>query len=364
MEINDIIQYLETIAPPALQESYDNSGLLVGNKHEKVKGVMLCLDAVEEVIDEAIEKKCNFVIAHHPIIFSGLKKLTGKNYVERTILKAIKNDIAIYAIHTNLDNVQQGVNAQIGKILGIKNPKILSLKKGILKKLYTYVPVENTQEVLNALFEAGAGNMGNYSECSFSVQGQGTFKGSDIANPYVGEKGKRHSESENKIEVLFPFWKENQIINSLIKVHPYEEVAYEVISIDNNHQEIGSGMIGDLDQPMEEEEFLQFLKEKMKTSCIRHTKFLNKRIQKIAWCGGAGSFLLKDAIHSNADIYITSDVKYHEFFDAENKIILADIGHYESEQFTIQLFNDLLKEKFGNFALHFTNFDTNPINYI
>lgn len=364
MDIDDIIQYLESIAPPSLQESYDNSGLLVGNKKEKVTGVMLCLDVVEEVIEDAIAHNCNLVIAHHPIIFSSLKRLTGKTYIERTVLKAIKNDVAIYAMHTNLDNIQLGVNNKIGEIIGVKNRRILSPKKGILKKLYTFVPVESTQKVLEALYKSGAGEIGNYSECSFTVIGEGSFKPSGNANPTLGERGKRHLEKENKIEVIFPAWKEAQILKNLKESHPYEEVAYEIITLDNYHQEVGSGMIGELEEPMEAAEFLRFLKKVMKISCIKHTKILDKKIQKIAWCGGAGLFLLNDAINSYADIYITSDVKYHDFFDAENKIILADIGHYESEQFTIQLFNDLLKEKFGNFALHFTNFDTNPINYI
>lgn len=363
MEINDIIQYLESVAPPSLQESYDNSGLLIGDRNSKVTGVMLCLDCVEEVIDEAISKNCNLVIAHHPIIFSGLKKITGRNYVERTILKAIKNNIAIYAIHTNLDNIKTGVNARIGDILGIKNRKILAPKNGLLKKLYTYVPVSDTQKVLDALFKAGAGNIGNYSECSFSVTGHGTFKGNDDSTPSIGQKGERHTENENKIEVLLPFWMESTILKALFKNHPYEEVAYEIVTLDNKLQDVGSGMIGELGTAMDEKEFLDYLKEKMKVKTIRHTKLLNKKIKKVAWCGGAGFFLLQDAIRSKADIYITSDVKYHEFFDAENHLILADIGHYESEQFTIQLFNDLLKEKFGNFALYFTNFDTNPINY-
>ncbi len=362
MKIAEIIQTIEDFAPISYQEGYDNAGLLVGDKMAECTGVLICLDAIESVIDEAIRKDCNLVVAHHPIIFSGLKKITGKNYIERTVIKAIKNDIAIYAAHTNLDNVRLGVSKKIADKLALVNCKILDPKKGLLKKLYTYVPKENKDDLLNALFAAGAGNIGNYSECSFTVDGTGTFKGNENSNPVIGKKNKRSTEPENKIEVIFPAMLESKILKTLLLYHPYEEVAYEIIALDNPYQDVGSGMIGELKKPMGEERFLAFLKSKMKTDGVRHTSLLNKTIKKVAVCGGAGSFLLPNAIAQEADIFITADFKYHQFFDADNKIVIADIGHYESEQFTMNLFKELLSTL--DVPLKITSVRTNPVSYL
>lgn len=364
MKIAEIIHTIEEFAPISYQENYDNVGLLVGDKLADCTGVLICLDAIEAVIDEAISKKFNLVVAHHPIIFSGLKKITGKNYIERVVIKAIKNNIAIYACHTNLDNVKLGVNNIIADKLGLINRRILEPKKGILKKLYTYVPAENKDNLLNALFAINAGQIANYSECSFSVDGIGTFKGNGDSNPIVGERNIRSTEKETKIEVLFPNYLESKIIKTLKENHPYEEVAYEIISLDNIHQEVGSGLIGDLENSISETAFLSFLKDKMQTACIRHTALLDKPIKKVALCGGSGSFLLPNAISQDADVFITGDFKYHQFFDADNQIIIADIGHYESEQFTSQLFNKIISEKFTTFAVQISTINTNPINYI
>lgn len=364
IKISNIIEEIEKTAHPSLQESYDNSGLITGSLQWECTGVLLCLDALEAVIDEAINKKCNLVLAHHPIVFSGLRSLTGKNYIERTIIKAIKNDIAIYAAHTNLDNVIEGVNHKIAQKLSLKNIRILAPKRGLLKKLYTYVPESHTETVKNSLFNAGAGHVGNYSECSFTISGQGTFKGGDNTQPYVGKKGERHTEKEDKIELIFPAYLEKKILNALFSSHPYEEVAYEIITLDNIHQEIGSGIIGDLDVPVETTAFLSGLKSQMNTHVIRHTVPVKDRVQKIAICGGAGSFLLNAALGNHADVFITGDYKYHQFFDADNKIVIADIGHFESEQFTIELFYDILIKKFPNFALYLTSVITNPVKYL
>jgi dinuclear metal center YbgI/SA1388 family protein len=364
MKIAEIIQTIEDLAPISYQENYDNAGLQVGDKLADCKGVLICLDAIEAVIDEAIVKKCNLVVAHHPIIFSGLKKITGKNYIERVIIKAIKNDIAIYACHTNLDNVQLGVNNKIADQLGLINREILEPKKGILKKLFTYVPKEQKDALLNALFAASAGNIGNYSECSFSVDGVGTFKGNELSNPVIGKKQIRSTENETKIEVIFPDFAETKMLKTLKENHPYEEVAYEIISLDNSYQKVGSGLIGELKKPVSEMDFLKQLKKKMQTSCIRYTALLNKPVQKVALCGGSGSFLLQNAISQKADIFISGDFKYHQFFDADNQIVIADIGHYESEQFTSQLFNEIISEKFPTFAVQISTVNTNPVNYI
>ncbi len=363
MIIANIMTWLETMAPLSLQENYDNAGLITGNSAWECTGVITTLDATEEVVMEAIEKKCNCIVAHHPIIFGGLKKITGKNYVERTIIAAIKNDIAIYAIHTNLDNVITGVNARIADKLGLVNRAILSSKKGLLKKLYTYVPGSHLDKVREALFAAGGGNIGNYSECSFIAAGEGTFRGGEGSDPFVGIAGKRHTEPENKLELVFEVWNEKQVLNALIKYHPYEEVAYEIVSLDNAYPQVGSGLTGELETPATETEVLEKIKQAFGLKLIRHTPLTGKMVKKLAVCGGAGSFLIGAAIGAGADMYVTADVKYHEFFDANNCLVIADIGHFESEQFTIDLLFDLLSEKFPNFAVLKTGVKTNPVQY-
>lgn len=363
MKLIEITNFLESIAPLNYQEDYDNSGLIVGHANDEITSALVALDCTEQIVDEAIAKQCNLIITHHPIVFKGLKKFNGKTYVERVVLKAIKNNIALYAIHTNLDHVQNGVSGEICKRLGIVNGKILATKGGLLKKLVTYCPTASADEVKSGLFSAGAGHIGNYSECSFSNEGMGTFKANEDANPFVGEKGVRHHEPEQRIEVVFKSQDERKIIVALLEKHPYEEVAYDIYPITNTLATVGAGMVGWLPEEMEATAFLQHVKEKMQTQVIRHTALLSKKIKKVAVCGGSGSFLLKDAIAAGADAFITADFKYHEFFDAEDKLMICDIGHYESEQFTSNLLIENIQEKFPNFAIRLTEHNTNPINY-
>ncbi|MBK9570925.1 MAG: Nif3-like dinuclear metal center hexameric protein [Chitinophagaceae bacterium] len=363
MEIHEIISFLETQAPPSLQESYDNAGLITGQSGWECTGIICSLDATEEVVLEAVSKKCNLIVAHHPIIFGGLKKINGKNYVEKAIITAIKNDIAVYAIHTNLDNVIRGVNGKIASMLGLKNISILFPKENMGKKLFTFVPVEKAAAVRTAIFEAGGGQIGNYSECSFNAEGTGTFKAGEQASPFVGEIGKQHQEKEIKIEVIFPAFLEAKIIRALKMAHPYEEVAYDVIALSGNWPTIGTGIVGELPEAMDEMGFLTTMKRIFKIPVIRHSALLNKQIKKIAICGGAGSFLISKALAINADAYLTADIKYHEFFDAENRLLLADIGHYESEQFTINWLQEILEENFPTFAVLKTAVKTNPVHY-
>jgi dinuclear metal center YbgI/SA1388 family protein len=364
IKIKDVTRYLETLAPVPYQESYDNAGLLTGDFNVEVKGVLVSLDCTEEVIAEAIESQCNLVVAHHPIIFKGLKKLTGANYVERTIIKAIKNDVAIYAIHTNLDNIQNGVNQKICEKIGLHKTRILAPKEDTLNKLVTFVPRDNVGAVMSALYEAGAGQIGKYKNCSFQQEGQGTFMPTEGTNPYVGQPNTQEHVTEVRAEVIFPSYLKRQLLDALRKTHPYEEVAYYISSLLNDNQEVGSGMIGELNFPMEPLEFLQSLKDRMELNVVRHTSLLNKNVQKIAVCGGSGGFLLPKAIQQGADVFITADYKYHEFFDADKKIIIADIGHYESEVFTKELLVDVLMKKFRTFAINFSKTHTNPISYL
>ncbi|MBD3636756.1 MAG: Nif3-like dinuclear metal center hexameric protein [Crocinitomicaceae bacterium] len=363
MTVQDIIKHLEELAPLSSQESYDNSGLIVGEYGQEVNNALISLDCTEEIVQEAIEKDCNLIISHHPIVFKGLKKLTGKNYVERTIIKAIQNNIAIYAIHTNLDNFKLGVNKKIGDLLGVSNPQILAPVQGKLLKLVVYVPLDKMEVVRTALFTAGAGEIGNYSECSFHGEGTGTYKGNEDSNPAYGKKNERNYEPEGRLEVLVSTHQTKHVVNAMLNAHPYEEVAYDLIPLLNENKFEGAGMIGELDKEMDEMSFLALLKETFKTGCIRHTNLLNKPIKKVAWCGGSGSFLLSNAKAKKADIFITGDFKYHEFFDAENQLVVADIGHFESEQFTIELIADLIRKKIPTFAPYLTEQNTNPVNY-
>ena len=323
----------------------------------------MTLDCTEAVVDDAIAKKCNLIVAHHPIIFRGLKRLTGKNYIERTIIKALKHDIAIYAIHTNLDHVYQGVNRRIADRLDLKDVKILRPKEKTLQKLTTFIPKESTEDVMAQLHLAGAGEIGEYKNCSFRLEGTGTFLPSAEANPTIGQQNQLEKVTENRVEVIFPAHKRGKVLRALHNAHPYEEVAYYLHDLVNADQQVGAGMIGVLEVEADAKSFLDQIKEKMNTPIIRHTALVKEKIRKVALCGGAGSFLLRDAIAQKADIFITGDFKYHEFFDAEEKIIIADIGHYESEQFTKELIYEKLSENFANIALHFTDVNTNPIFY-
>ncbi len=363
MKIADIINVLEQLAPLSLQEDYDNAGLITGNASEECTGMLCSLDATEEIIEEAKARNCNLIVSHHPVVFKGLKKITGRNYVEKAIISAIKNDIALYAIHTNLDNVIDGVNNKIADRLNLINRKILLPKQNLLMKLYTFVPINYAEQVRSALFNAGAGNIGNYSESSFNAEGTGTFKGGSNTNPFVGEQGKRHQEHEIKMEMIFPSYLKQNIINALIQSHPYEEVAYDIVVLANEFQNTGSGLIGELANDISENDFLIILKKQFNLKVIKHTKLLNKPIKKIAFCGGAGSFLISNALALNADAYITSDIKYHEFFDANDRILITDIGHWESEQFTIDLLHEVLQAEFTNFAVLKTGILTNPVYY-
>ncbi|HEY3429028.1 MAG TPA: Nif3-like dinuclear metal center hexameric protein, partial [Cyclobacteriaceae bacterium] len=298
MKVKDITGYLESLAPRAYQESYDNSGLLTGEPSQDISGVLVTLDCTEEVVQEAIDRGMNMIVAHHPIIFKGLRKLTGSNYVERTILKAIRNNIALYAIHTNLDNVHMGVNRKIGEKIGLANLRILVPKKDTLSKLVTFIPHANVEAVMNALQEAGAGQIGNYKNCSFRVEGTGTFMPNMAANPHIGKADQQEFVKETRVEVILPTHQEGRILNALKKAHPYEEVAYYLSTLTNENQEVGSGMVGDLIKPLEPIEFLKGLKVSMNLNTIRHTRLTDKKVKKVAICGGSGSFLLHHAIQS------------------------------------------------------------------
>ncbi|MHC2992621.1 NGG1p interacting factor 3 protein, NIF3 [Pontibacter sp. HJ8] len=361
--MGDIARLLEHYAPLSYQESYDNSGLQTGNASDEVTGVLLTLDCTEAVLEEAIAKGCNLVVAHHPVIFKGLKSLTGRSYVERIIIMAIRHNIAIYACHTNLDSVHNGVNAKIAEKLQLSNTKVLSYKQQTLMQLVFFVPVANTDEVLSAVHKAGAGQIGEYNDCSFQVQGTGRFLPSQNADPTIGEPGKPEQVQENRIEVIFPAHKQHQILQALLQAHPYEEVAHYLTLLENQNQEVGIGMIGDLKEALTEEAFLAYLKEHMQVQAIRYTPVGNKPVKRVAICGGAGSFLIKEALRQGADAFVTGDVKYHEFFDAEGKLLIADIGHYESEVYTKEIFYDTITKNFTNFAVYLSEVNTNPIRY-
>jgi len=364
MKLREITHYLESFAPLSFQESYDNSGLIIGDADMMVKRALLALDVTEAIVEEAMEIDAQLIISHHPVIFFGIKSLTGKTSFERAVIKAIKNDIAIYAMHTNLDNVMGGVNSKIAEKIGLNNTRILSPVKNQLTKLVIFVPHDNASGVRETIFNAGAGVIGKYDMCSFNITGEGSFRGGDDSSPYVGKKGVIHFEQEVRIETIFPKYLEKKIVKALLESHPYEEVAYDLYPLDNAYGNVGSGLLGELNEPEEERMFLGRIKELFSVPVIKHTTLPGKPLQKIAVCGGSGSHLLPDAIRAGADVFISADFKYHQYFDADNQILVVDIGHFESEQFTLEIFYDILTKKFPKFAVHFSGINTNPINYL
>jgi len=364
MKISQIIETLEDFAPLVLQESFDNSGLQLGDTSQNVKGILLCLDVTEEVLEEALELDCNLVISHHPLLFKPIKKLSGKTYIERCVVKACKNDLVIYAAHTNLDNAFGGLNFYLAEKLGLQNLRILSPQKEGLLKLVTFVPEAHAETVRSALFGAGAGCIGNYDSCSFNASGWGTFRAGEQAHPFVGNPGELHTEPEIRIETIVPIQKKSSVLRTLLAVHPYEEPAYDFYPLANEWNKTGSGVVGELPYPEEEEAFLQRLKTNFKLQSVKHSHFTGKEIREVALCGGNGAFLIPDAINYGADIFITGEAKYNDYYDVENRILLAVIGHYESEIITKELFYDIISKKITTFAVHFSTTNSNPVNYL
>lgn len=370
MKVKEVVELLEEIAPLTYAEDFDNTGLLVGNPNVEVSGILVTLDSLESVVDEAIQEGCNMIVSFHPIIFKGLKKITGKTYVERVVLKAIKHDISIYAIHTALDNAWNGVNSKIADILELKDRSMLIPKAGVIQKLTTYVPKNDAAKVRQALFDAGAGAIGNYDNCSFNYFGNGTFKGNEASDPTVGKAGEMRMEEEVAIGITFQKHLQSKVLKALTMSHPYEEVAYEITTLENTLQHLGMGILGEFDKAVSETNFLEMLKNRFHSEGIRHSKKLGKSIKKVAVLGGSGSFAIGAAKAAGADAFVTADLKYHDYFAAEDSILLVDIGHYESEQFTKQLLVDLLTKKISNFApalaegkIVLSKINTNPVRY-
>ena len=364
MKLSEIINFFEETAPSRLQENYDNSGLLVGDINKEISGALISLDLTDEVIDEAINKKCNLIISHHPIIFKPLKKLTGQNLTERLIIRSIKNDLAIYAIHTNLDNIMNGVNAKLAEKLGINNTRILAPSGSKLNKLVCFCPTKYSDQVRKAIFEAGAGHIGNYDNCSYNLEGKGSFRALDKTNPFIGEKGKIHYEAETRIETVVPDFKMANVIKSMIKAHPYEEVPYDIYPLENKSTQTGAGMIGELDEEMNINDFLLSVKKRLNAKHIKHNQLVERKVKRIAICGGSGSFLITNAYRQKADIFITGDIKYHDYFEHQGEMTIVDAGHFETEQFTKELIHSFLNEKFPIFAVQISETITNPVSFL
>ncbi|MCI1684029.1 MAG: Nif3-like dinuclear metal center hexameric protein [Bacteroides sp.] len=364
MRIKEIVSALERFAPLPLQDGFDNAGLQIGLTDVEATGALLCLDVTEAVLDEAIMLGCNLVISHHPLIFKGYKSITGQNYIERCIIKAIKNDITVYSAHTNLDNTIKGVNYKIAEKIGLSNVRILETKENALLKLVTFVPLMQAEKVRQALFNVGCGNIGNYDSCSYNTEGEGTFRAQTGTHPYCGNIGELHSEKEVRIETILPEYKKTEVINALLAAHPYEEPAFDLYLLQNNWQQVGAGIIGDLNTPETELDFLKRIKNVFEVGCLRHNKLPGKEIKSVALCGGSGAFLIPLAVKNKADVFITGEIKYHEYFGYEDEILLVEIGHYESEQYTKELLYSIIKNLFPNFTLQISKVNTNPIKYI
>jgi len=363
MKIKEIILELEKHSPIEYQESYDNSGLQIGNINNITNSVLLCLDVNINTVKEAIENKSKLIVSHHPIIFNKLRNIDLNTEIGEIINLCIKNNIAIYSCHTNIDNVWKGVNINLAKKIGLQNIRILDSSKNTLKKLVTYVPINYAEKVRNALFEAGAGDIGNYNSCSYNITGEGTFKAGENTNPFVGKKGILHFEKEVRIETIFPINIQNKIIYTLKKHHPYEEVAFDIYNLENENNIVGIGAIGYIEKPISNENFINLIKTKLSCKAIRHSQKLKTKVSKVAVCGGSGAFLINKAISENADAFVTSDIKYHNFIDAKNKILLIDAGHFETEIHIIKVFYEIINKKFPKFAVHFSKANINPVNY-
>lgn len=364
MKIKEILQVIEHLAPVSLQESYDNSGVQIGNVNQEAKAALLCIDVTEAVLEEAIALDCNLIIAHHPLAFRPFKSLTGKNYIERCLMTACKHDIVVYAAHTNLDNAALGINYYLAEMLKLQHIRILSPQTDKLVKLVTFVPYSHADLVRNALFNAGAGNIGEYDSCSYNVNGHGTFRAGNKANPFCGEIGEFHTENEMRIEVVLPVFKQNDILQTLIAVHPYEEPAYDFYALLNTWQQAGSGIVGTLPEEMEERDFLYLLKDTYNLNMLQHSSFRHQPVRDVAICSGSGAFLISKAISYGADVFITGEAKYNDYYDVEDKILLATIGHYESEIFTKDVFYNVISKKYPTFALYMAGTDVNPVNYL
>lgn len=360
--IQDIIDVIEEQAPLALQESYDNAGMQVGEASLPATGAVLCVDVTESVVDEAVISGANLIISHHPLLFRGLKHITGSNYIERIVMKALRNHIAIYAAHTNLDATM--VNYRWAEKLGLTDTEILQPTGNMLLKLVTYVPLAHAESVRNALFAAGAGHIGKYDCCSYISEGTGSFRAGTDAQPFCGTIGKLHHEPESRIEVVLPRYLKSRVVKALFNTHPYQEPAYDLLPLDNPWRQVGHGIVGNLPNTISAYDFLNHLKQIMPCESIRHTAKKKQSVRRIALCGGGGSFLIDNAVAAGADIFVTGEIGYHHFFGYENTIILAEIGHYESEQHTKAIFYDVIRKKFPTFATYHTKVETNPIKYL
>jgi len=363
MILQNLLDFFEQLAPSALQEGYDNSGLQIGNPHGVVSKGLICLDITPEVVSEAIQKGCDLIISHHPLLFQGLKRITGQTPTESIAMEVIRNNLSVVSLHTNLDKVKMGVNQALGERLGLKKLRILEQQKGALNKLVTFCPATHAEKVRSSIFEAGAGQIGEYDSCSFNIEGTGSFRALSEANPFVGQKEVLHFEPEVRIEAIVPAWLLSRVVSAMKASHPYEEVAYDIYNLTNEYPEAGFGMIGEYDVALEEQEFMEMIKKQLRLPCLRHSGFTGQSVKNVALCGGSGSFLMHKAIASKAQVLVTAEVKYHQFFEANRKILLVDAGHFETEQFAVDILYDVVNKKFSNFALLKSGVNTNPVCY-
>ena len=363
MTISEFIRQLSTKIRFSYAEDFDNVGLLCGRPEQELRGVLVCHDALESVVQEAIEKGCNCIVAFHPIIFSGLKSITGKSYVERAVMLALENKIAIIAVHTAWDNDFYGVNHGIAKALGLRHLQVLIPKKDALSQLRFFVPVEAAEQVRSAIFATGAGTIGQYADCSFNIHGTGTFLPLEKASPAYGEVGTWEQVSEMEVQILVENWQLPAAIQAMKDAHPYEEVAYYVTSLRNENHHAGLGQFGLLDEEMSAQEFLSECRAVFDVPVIRTSSHFTGRIRKVAVLGGSGASGISAAKKLGCDAYVSSDFKYHDFFQGDENFLLADVGHFESERFVSQQLADVISNILPTFAVLKSETKTNPVNY-
>jgi dinuclear metal center YbgI/SA1388 family protein len=363
MIVKNLIKHIETWAPPGIAWEKDNVGLQLGSTQSQITNVLLCLEVDSKVVDDAIKKRCNLIISHHPLIFTPLKSITDRDNQSDLIKKIIKNDINVFSAHTNLDFAKDGVSFQLAKKLKLQQIRFLKNLSSNQYKIVVFVPEKFVEKVASAMHIAGGGQIGDYSNCSFRIVGQGTFKGSNSTNPFVGIKGNLEYVREIRLEMIANSFDLPKILSAMKESHPYEEVAYDLYKLNNENVNFGMGAIGVLNQSMTKEEFLFYVSKSLKIKNFRYNSGKKNKIRTVAVCGGSGSDLADEAIKQNADAFITADVKYHKFQDVQNKILLIDAGHYETEIFIL----DELKrriQKFlnnGNNKVYKYKGSTNPI---
>lgn len=335
---------MERWAPLALASERDNSGLQIGSGQQRVTKILVTLDLNSNVIDEAHQKKADLIISHHPLLFHALRSVNPDEHIGSIVTSCVKYGIAIYSAHTNLDFTQNGVSTTLALKLGLSRIEPLMKNQRVSKKIVVFVPHDYIDRVRHAMMEAGAGTIGNYTDCSFAAHGIGTFKPTPNATPFIGTIGKLERVNEARLEMLSPSWKLEAVIAAMKRAHPYEEIAYDIYNRVNTEADYGVGAIGTLSHPMKPRQFLTHVADTLRIPSLRYSGNPQQMISVVAVCGGSGSDLLSTAAQHGADAFVTADISYHRFMEKHHSILFIDAGHYETEVPVVPIICKYLKQ--------------------